>query len=978
MFEKSLVDLIKGLRNHKGHEAEYIQNALKECRREAKSQDMDLKATAMLKLVYLEMFGYDMTWAAFNVLEVMSSPKLILKRVGYLAAVQTWAPDTDVLMLAENLLKKDLTSPAIPVLSLPLVAIPHIVTSSLALSILTELLPRLSHSQPAVRKKTIVALYRLALVYPDTLKVAWPKIKERLMDAEESSSVTAASVNVVCELGWRSPHEFLSLAPRLFDLLTLDKNNWMSIKIIKLFAVLTPVEPRLVKKLARPLAKILRETSAMSLLYECISGIIQGGILDGGDMGVDVAEVADLCITKLRGMIALDGDPNLKYVALLAFNKIVGSHPRLVSMQQDVIMKCLDDPDISIKMQALELVSGMVDSENLQSIVNRLLKQLANAPKASANGDANGHVDQENTDLEQRLLPDQRGSELAPIPDEYRHEIISRILDMCSNNNYANMTDFECPAKLALSNRIGSQILDIAVRVRELRAEATLAAEKLVLLSNRTILFSSTSSGLGTILSSASWVCGEYAGFLSDPHSVLNSLIHETSLSLPPHTLSTFCQSIPKVLCRIVALAAKDWTLSSSTTLSLMLARTIAFYTSLSLHSALDVQERAVEFLELLKLCSEALNALSAADESEQPPLLLTTVLPSLFTGPELNPVSAAAQSKVPLPADLDLDEPVNPNLAVILADSQRFDPETLHQDAFYSFYHDREPEVTLSLQPMSTSMSTSYLARPPSPEEPSSYQQAPDSPATIARRKAERMARARDDPFYIAPSESGSNSPYAHNMSRSTTGAPDELDIDSIPVVDLQLDIYEAGASSVPTGGSVSMMEEVQRRKKKKQPRKFNIAGDETLDSPSLSDSPAPSDHRATLSQPISRTMSPSPSHPLSQPQQQHSRPPRNLLTIPSNQLSSFSLGDTSSPSGGILTAADLQRQLEEEKEMAAALAEVERKRMEMIRDEERRGTTFAAGVDGRGAVVVRKKKKKTVTTEVDGGEDGWQGEDE
>ncbi|RMZ89103.1 hypothetical protein DV736_g3671, partial [Chaetothyriales sp. CBS 134916] len=999
MFEKSLVDLIKGLRNHKGHEAEYIQNALKECRNEAKSQDMDLKATALLKLVYLEMFGYDMTWAAFHVLEVMSSPKLIQKRIGYLAAVQTLAPDTDVLMLAENLLKKDLTSPAIPVLSLPLVAIPHIVTSSLALSILTELLPRLSHSQPAVRKKTIVALYRLALVYPDTLKVAWPKIKERLMDPQESSSVTAASVNVVCELGWRSPQEFLSLAPRLFDLLTSDKNNWMSIKIIKLFAVLTPVEPRLVKKLARPLAKILRETSAMSLLYECISGIIQGGILDGGDMGVDVEEVADLCITKLRGMIALDGDPNLKYVALLAFNKIVGSHPRMVSMQQDVIMKCLDDPDISIKMQALELVSGMVDSENLQSVINRLIKQLANAPKPSANGDTNGHVDEENTDLEQRLLPDKRGSECAPIPDEYRYEIISRILDMCSNSNYANITDFEwyidilihlvCqlpsnddataaattsssslygPVKPSLSARIGSQILDIAVRVRELRSEATLAAEKLILLSNRTILFSSTSSGLATILNSASWVCGEYASFLSDPHSVLNSLIHETSLPLPPQTLSTFCQSIPKVLCRIVGLAAKDWTVSSSTTLSLMLARTITFYASLSLHSALEVQERAVEFLELLKLCSEALNALSAAEENAQPPLLLTTVLPELFTGPELNPVSAAAQSKVPLPTDLNLDEPINPNLAVILADSQQFDPETLHQDAFYSFYHDREPEISLSLQPTSTSTSTSYLARPSSPDEPSSYQQAPDSPATIARRKAERMARARDDPFYIAPSESGSNSPHAHNMSRSTTGALDELDIDSIPIVDLRLDPGAAAALSVPTGGSGSMMEDIQRRKKKRQPRKFKIAGDETLDSPSLSDSPAPSEHRATLSQPISRTMSPSPSRPLSQPQQQqqHSRPPRTLLTIPTNQLSYFSLSDTSSPSGGILTAADLQRQLDEEKEMAAALAEVERKRMEMIRDEERRGTTFAAGVDGRGeedsVVVVKKKKKRRV----------------
>jgi hypothetical protein len=39
-FEKSLYDLIKGLRNHKGSEEDYIQNSLRECRAEIRSQDM--------------------------------------------------------------------------------------------------------------------------------------------------------------------------------------------------------------------------------------------------------------------------------------------------------------------------------------------------------------------------------------------------------------------------------------------------------------------------------------------------------------------------------------------------------------------------------------------------------------------------------------------------------------------------------------------------------------------------------------------------------------------------------------------------------------------------------------------------------------------------------------------------------------------------------------------------------------------------
>lgn len=52
------------------------------------------------------MLGYDMSWASFNVVEVMSSARFHLKSVGYLAAVQSFNQDTDVLMLTTNLLKK--------------------------------------------------------------------------------------------------------------------------------------------------------------------------------------------------------------------------------------------------------------------------------------------------------------------------------------------------------------------------------------------------------------------------------------------------------------------------------------------------------------------------------------------------------------------------------------------------------------------------------------------------------------------------------------------------------------------------------------------------------------------------------------------------------------------------------------------------------------------------------------------------------
>ena len=77
---------------------------------------------------------------------------------------------------------------------------------------------------------------------------------------------------------------------------------------------MTPLEPRLVKKLLPPLTTIMKTTPAMSLLYECINGIIQGGILQSAQDTAEGDEIARLCVGKLRGMLVIEGDPNRERV----------------------------------------------------------------------------------------------------------------------------------------------------------------------------------------------------------------------------------------------------------------------------------------------------------------------------------------------------------------------------------------------------------------------------------------------------------------------------------------------------------------------------------------------------------------------------------------------------------------------------------------------------------------------------------------
>ncbi|KAE8371220.1 adaptin N terminal region-domain-containing protein [Aspergillus bertholletiae] len=943
MFEKSLYDLIKGLRNHKGAEEDYIQDSLRECKAEIKSQDMDKKATALLKLIYLEMFGYDMSWASFHVLEVMSSTKYLQKRAGYLAAVQSFRPDTEVLMLATNLLKKDLVSPSIPNMSLPLITLPNIITPSLAMSLLPDVLSRISHSHAVARKKAIVCLYRLALVYPEALKLAWPKIKDRLMDEEEDSSVTTAVINVICELGWRRPHDFLPLAPRFFDLLVDGGNNWMAIKIIKLFATLTPIEPRLTRKLIRPLINIIQTTTAMSLLYECINGIVQGGILDGEEGLEEKNEIASLCLGKLRGMVVTESDPNLKYVALLAFNRIVMSHSVLVSAHQDVIMDCLEDPDISIRLRALDLVTRMVTSDTLQPVVNRLVDQLFNARQGTKGTLAAGSYEAGiRTDTEESTLSEGPHAQKIPItlPDDYSIEVIHRILDVCSYNNYSELPDFEwyvdilvqlvkllppsvkeVPAqynscldpehyKNCVAFRIGSEIRNIAVRVRDVRREATRAAEILILVDSKESLSPLISKPMNGILGPLAWVIGEFAEHLAYPSQTLQSLIDMSNVSLSARTLSLYVQAIPKVLANLVCGGDKVWDSLMNSEMSLLLARIIEFLDVLAAHPDLDVQERAIEFLEVMRLAADAIQ--SETLELGHAPSLLSTMVPSLFHGLELNPVAINAQKKVPLPHQLCLTQEFNKNLYGLINIPANWLPEPAGQLPSQMFYHVKEATVLhkqpVESTPMGLQLNPTY--------QDLSGEFGDDTSAL--RRREERKERNRDDPFYIAAEDesSGTLTPI-HQALNTSNGSG--LDIDSIPIIDLKLN----SAGSHRTLASVSR----DNRQGGLRPKKYEIATDEMIgqgDSPHLN------------------------------PNDEPGKAKRSLLQVDSSGLEHLSLdgrgGPLLDPTVPMIVAGH-------DAEMAIAVQRVEKLRLEMQRASER---VHPDGIPAEGTLVKKKKKLK------------------
>ncbi|XP_025772106.1 AP-3 complex subunit delta-1 [Puma concolor] len=601
--------------------AKYISQCIDEIKQELKQDNIAVKANAVCKLTYLQMLGYDISWAAFNIIEVMSASKFTFK---------------------------DLSSPSQYDTGVALTGLSCFVTPDLARDLANDIMTLMSHTKPYIRKKAVLIMYKVFLKYPESLRPAFPRLKEKLEDPDPG--VQSAAVNVICELARRNPKNYLSLAPLFFKLMTSSTNNWVLIKIIKLFGALTPLEPRLGKKLIEPLTNLIHSTSAMSLLYECVNTVIAVLISLSSGMPNHSASI-QLCVQKLRILIE-DSDQNLKYLGLLAMSKILRTHPKSVQAHKDLVLQCLDDKDESIRLRALDLLYGMVSKKNLVEIVKKLMSHVDKAEGTT-----------------------------------YRDELLTKIIDICSQCNYQHITNFQWYISVLVEltrlegtrhgHLIAAQMLDVAIRVKAIRKFAV--SQMSALLDSAHLVASSTQrNGICEVLYAAAWICGEFSEHLQEPQQTLEAMLRPKVTTLPGHIQAVYVQNVVKLYASILQQkeqaaepeAAQDVT-------QLMVERLPQFVQS----ADLEVQERASCVLQLVK----HIQKLQAKD------VPVAEEVSALFAG-ELNPVAPKAQKKVPVPEGLDLDAWINEPPSDSESEDEK--PKAIFHDEEQRHAKQRQPEA--------------------------------------------------------------------------------------------------------------------------------------------------------------------------------------------------------------------------------------------------------------------------------------------
>ena len=566
MFERSLQALIRGLRSHRGKdEARYVASVLDEVRAEVKSGDMEVKAEAVLKLAYLQMLGYQALSTNFHIVETMASPKFHIKFTGYLAASLCFSKDTDVLILATNLIKKDLHSGSPLDVAAALNGLSHIITQELAQHLAADINTMLTHSRASIRKRALLVLYSAILKYPDILEQTWERLRDRLDDPD--AAVVTAAVNVVCELARRNPAPFVPLSPQLFRILETATNNWLLIKVIKLFGALAPYEPRLVRKLVPPISNIITTTPAMSLMYECIHSLIVGDMLRGDEGDA----LARQCIGSLARFLS-DSDQNLKYIALLALVKMLPSHAHLVAQYRDDILDSIHHPDMTIRLRSLDLACGLASRANLQQVMHALLTFLLQgegaAPSRSTAAQAlHAALRAPGPTGADTPAAATRAQELAA----FRVQVAESMLDLGAADGFANVQSMDeyidtlielgRLADVDVGERVAEQLVDIAQRFPRYRASMSRRMQELAW-KEHALLYDPHRSSC-QLLRAVAWICGEY-GAAGQPAALDAVLFTDDLRGLPPDVVAVVIHSGMKLFSQWVSSLSDDYDASSA------------------------------------------------------------------------------------------------------------------------------------------------------------------------------------------------------------------------------------------------------------------------------------------------------------------------------------------------------------------------------------------------------------------------------
>lgn len=255
-------------------------------------------------------------------------------------------------------------------------------------------------SSPMIRKKSAMCLMRLYQRYPEIITTeVWVERFTEMLANEIDLGVMSGYISLLTHLTQAFPDVFHALRKNVLGVVTriiVERkynreyiyykvaNPWVQVKLFKLLqmypvSTLTSTETASLKEI---LGKVMAAVDVVkgqtsqnqrnafnAVFFEAVNLIIY--------LRNDLQLLSQ--VGQIVGGYLTERQSNLRYLSLEAMTRFAAIGPEAVALltqHQAVITQALEDPDISIRKRALDLLYNMCDRSNCETIVGELLKYL--------------------------------------------------------------------------------------------------------------------------------------------------------------------------------------------------------------------------------------------------------------------------------------------------------------------------------------------------------------------------------------------------------------------------------------------------------------------------------------------------------------------------------------------------------------------------------------------------------------------------
>ncbi|XP_063680914.1 AP-1 complex subunit gamma-1-like isoform X2 [Bolinopsis microptera] len=389
-----LRDLIRQIRSARTA-AEERGIITKECaaiRDSFREEDNDNRCRNVAKLLYIHMLGFPAHFGQLECLKLISSPRFVDKRIGYLGVMLLLDERQDVHLLVTNCLKNDLGHSTQFVSGLALAALGNVCSAEMGRDLAPEVEKLLKSSNAFLRKKAALCAVRIIKKVPDLIEVFIPLTKALIN--ERNHGVLLTSVILIREMCDINPDCIIHFKKCIFNLLRVLKNlimagyspehdvagcsdPFLQVQLLRLLAVLGKSDADASEQMNDILAQVATNTETSknvgnAILYQTVLTI----------MDIDAESGLRVLAINILGRFLLNSDKNIRYVALNTLLRTVHIDKAAVQRHRNTIIECLADVDISIKKRAMELLFALVNETNVRSVIGELVSFLSTSAPA--------------------------------------------------------------------------------------------------------------------------------------------------------------------------------------------------------------------------------------------------------------------------------------------------------------------------------------------------------------------------------------------------------------------------------------------------------------------------------------------------------------------------------------------------------------------------------------------------------------------